>query len=256
MFLETVGGLAGKKIAGDFIKQMGKGAIGYWTDYRAKGFVDGFVTAVGEGRTEAELAPLLTGIIKNKRQSELLFEGYRHVALSKSREVGPRAVGLLTAQIIHRATHSTNYEESWFLVFESLSDTELLLAADFLADVFAKSRVPENKEITLKGNDLIIEWAEDKSSRNEGMDVSPLDFYESIGSWAGKLNNLGILRTRLTDLVTSYSDSMQGTSLSGELMTTRKVTWWIDTNIEHEKLAKLIKQAKAMVPQEKWQDLR
>lgn len=82
-----------------------------------------------QGREEIDIATRLDENFDSETNTDLLFEAYRLVCLSKnkkSKQIGPHAIALLTANIILEGGQAAGIEESWFQVYETLSDMELI----------------------------------------------------------------------------------------------------------------------------------
>src|SRR4051794_3456477 len=93
--------IVAKPLVGAMAKRFGGAVVERWTRYRAECFLQSFVKAVqfehASGVESEETDRLLNKILEDENNSQILFDAYRTVCFSKSKEVGPRIVGLLTA---------------------------------------------------------------------------------------------------------------------------------------------------------------
>lgn len=149
---------------------------------RAQAFFDTFIDAVANGASEEEIQKKLDEILESESKSEVLFDAYRSVTLSKSKIIGPKAIGLLTARIIAENRDATSDEALWLEAYESLTDTELIQLSGYLEDAFAGRTFNysrQNKAVYVK--------------YPQSADTGPFDLQNQVGSWARKLHSLGIL---------------------------------------------------------------
>ena len=69
---------------------------------------------------------MLRTLAEATQKTEVLYDAYRSVCFSKSKTMGPRILGLLTASIVLEKRTATDEEEPVFKAAEALSDPELL----------------------------------------------------------------------------------------------------------------------------------
>lgn len=126
-----------KPAVGWLMKKFGTEVISRWTNYRAHAFIETFVAEVAKtekaGGSVKGLEPLLEEIVKDKVKSELLFEAYRKVSLSASKEIGPRVIAVITARLVAESREATQDEEQMMWVAETFNDGELRGMSHFLA---------------------------------------------------------------------------------------------------------------------------
>lgn len=92
---------------GKFLDKLGSSfrthVIDRWTRRRAEEFFEQFckeVSSQNGAPTPSELDEELTKLLEDEACSEVLFDAYRRVALSKSKILGPRIIAILTAEIV------------------------------------------------------------------------------------------------------------------------------------------------------------
>jgi hypothetical protein len=182
----------------------------------------------------------LTEILEDDLCSEVLFEAYRHVALSKSRELGPRIIALLTAALVNEGRHASEHEEAMFLAAENLSDDELLAFAVFVDDECAKLSDSEGRE-----NPLRFKWSSEQFDSNwprrEGVPTGPINLHECLGRWAVKLKAYGIIADDVEERQFDYEEnSERHIDQPGSV---REISWWIIIPAEYLRLVVLIRRA-------------
>ena len=151
---------------------------------------------------------LLSDISEDERKSETLFDAYRCVALARSKIVGPRVVGLLTAQIVLEDRCATDEEESVFLASEDMTDSELMSAAAFVTTALAKAQDGDERyEITEVALKIKFHSEITDDSSREAASTSPSDLYENLGRWASRLERTGLLSQDVTQQQRSYGPS-------------------------------------------------
>jgi len=224
------------------IDQFRHSVIERWSRHRSQEFIRTFASAVVDPTTRpAQVESTRTAILDDDRKSEILFDSYRAVCLSRSKTIGPRAIGLLTARILAEERLAASAEETWFQVYELLSDTELISVYDFYSDAFNKARIENHKDYKLQLDTLTIDWAHEDGHFKSDVDRSPFNLHECIGSWAGKLDQLGLITTRVREKVWDYGeDSERGIDEAG---TARRIIYEIILSSADEKYTLLIKQA-------------
>ncbi len=163
--------------------------------------IDGFLNCLCEEyRKEqdirgasGDLDLLLMKIDESELHQEAIFSAYRRVALSASKLTGPRVIALLTAKLLLEDRDATQEEESIFTAAESFSDREFreLLSwwesesgktvslSSFFDGDFTTPPMPPFSTITL--------------STFGDEETSPVNLYRYFGSFAAKLENVGMV---------------------------------------------------------------
>lgn len=232
----------GGKLVTVALDRLRKAVIEPFGRRRAEEFIAAFASAVVDPTTPPEeIQDKLTEILEDPTRQEVLFDSYRAVCLSRSRTVGPRAIGLLTAHIVNAQRLATDVEEAWFQVYESFSDAELQATYSFFADAFRKAQSGVAKDHKLDPTSLTIDWAVDEDSFRANADRSNFSLQEALGSWGAKLERLGVLCTRILEEVWDYDvDSERHIDEPG---TARRTTYRIVLRTEDEPFAALIGRA-------------
>ncbi|MGO4702435.1 hypothetical protein [Dyella sp. 2RAB6] len=113
--------------------------IARWSKYRADRFLEALVEAVrfemDHGVPEEELNDVLNRMMAKEANTEAVFEAYRRVCLSRSKEVGPRMIGIMTATLLLEERQPTAVEDSILDVAENLTDSELLDVVDVVGPI-------------------------------------------------------------------------------------------------------------------------
>ncbi|WP_321894539.1 hypothetical protein [Paraburkholderia heleia] len=208
-----------KSAIGDFIKEK---AIGRWSEHRAKKFLDAFVEEVRKEldvkTTSADLNDKLRSIAKSEAQTSALFDAYRRVALSASKDIGPMVIGLLTAKIVLEDREASEIEEMVFEGAEILKDKDfadlqawmdwvhqdqqysLALAGEEgvglertsipfmvkgeITPTYLTPQPSTSQEVTTNFGRHLLQTAKDES---------PLNIFREIGPFAMKLRNAGLI---------------------------------------------------------------
>lgn len=102
--------------------------IDKWQNYRARQFLEQLAKTWIEEKEKDKETPQLDQILKHfsdERYSEILFESYRKVCLSASRELGPRIIALITSMLLKEGRVADEFEDMMLTVAEQFRDTEL-----------------------------------------------------------------------------------------------------------------------------------
>lgn len=204
-----VGGVALDQIKsalGDLIKEK---VIARWSEHRAQKFLNAFVYEAEKERDvkwpSATLSDMLESVGKGDEQTSALFDAYRRVALSASKDLGPMVIGLLTAVIVLAKRDATEDEEQIFAAAELLNDRDF---REFVAWMNTVATDESYKQQRQRWRDLNIPAgisvlirsavplspADSQDMRDASLrgDV-PLDLFQDVGAFALKLRNVGVL---------------------------------------------------------------
>jgi hypothetical protein len=192
----TVGTYLAKNFAGRIVER--------WTKYRSDQMLEGLVAGLSEEKltgNKTEVDRILSRILEHEKYSEALFDAYRRICFSKSKTIGPRIVGYLTARIIAEQRVASDGDEEIFDAAERLGDGDLIAFINEYHDQASKA----DKESTglakpeWDNGAIIIPWYDTQFYSNHGSykgeDISPLDLGKAYGRWAGELGRIGLMTT-------------------------------------------------------------
>ena len=206
-----------------------------WSKRRAQHFFDEFCREVeleAAGERSEKLEPLLDQMLEDEHATELLFDAYRRVSLSRSKTIGPRVIGILTARLALENREPTGAEESMMDSAEQLYDDELIEYASFIRSYRQRAGDDKQKDVTLCDRGILrIQWnceqIDSNWHREFNVSLAPLNLDESCGSWATKMESLGMIQTDLTERKWDYrEDSERHIDEDGSV---REISWWIIT---------------------------
>jgi hypothetical protein len=236
-------GHAAGKLLDKFGSSFRTHVIERWSRRRAEEFFGQFceeVSRLGDCATSRELDETLARMVEDEVCSEVLFDAYRRVALSRSRVLGPRIIALLTAELVIEGRVATDAEDTIVSAAENLADDELIAFAEFIRREQAKISGAAGKV----GEELRIKWCEEQIDSNwkEIVPTGPLDLDECLGRWAGKMKSYGIIKEEIQERQFDYeADSERHIDEPG---TVREITWWISVSAKYFKLVDLISRAR------------
>ena len=242
--MTTALGLVGGKLAGILVSRFRTLALERLSKYRQEAFVetlsDRFRDELFHGESEEAVERLLDDMLKKEALAEAVFDAFRRVSLSRSREIGPRIIGYLTAGILAEDRLATEDEERWFDAAESMSDFELLTLVQTFEDWNEQA---DQGQIDFRSDNLGVGMEVD----HQAMDDSRQGRIESSGltggmdPWMRKLAVLGLVYERTLDQRKRYeADTDRGID---EPFSQRTMTWWLVISKEVVPLIELIKRA-------------
>ena len=235
----------GEKALDLFVSKFKDGVIERWTRHRASLFMDSLLLAVGEdeiyrGHPE-KINELLDKAMKDDGLSSTLFDSYRRVCLSASRDIGPRIIGYLTALLMLHNRPETEEEDVILRASENMTDLELLAFTDFLEESKEKAKidVKEQKGDPVSKSDgeyKILFGSESSEIKDSEFNIGPVNLAASLGSWAGKAEWIGLLRQEMTVKEYDY-----GVSRHDEPGTIREYNSWLICSKAASELAYLVR---------------
>lgn len=236
-------GHVGSKLVDAFASAFRVNVIERWSRIRAEAFVEEFVAHVAYLSAKppsADLGALLDNIISDELCSQILFEAYRRVTLSRSRVIGPRVMAMLCAELISERRDPSEEEEAMFAAAEQLADGEFYAFTHFVREQQQRTK---NLDAQYKG--LRIRWLDESIdsywARTAPVSTGPLDLNYSIGPWAAKLKGLGILRDDMQEVQRQYYAGEQSHSLTDGVL--REITWWVEMPQAYFKLVELVERS-------------
>jgi hypothetical protein len=203
--IESASALVLKSAGSLLAKKFGSTVISRWTDYRKKRFFEAFLSEFQSSEPdEACIEKKLNEVLEDERLSSLLHDSYIKVCLSKSKTIGPKIIGYLTAELVASGEIADEEQESIFAAAEHLSDDEFHSFFSYYNRLRAEAEDTEiKKKKTIKGASGIIRilderWIETGTQSGRDSDLTPESLWVSLGAWASKLENFGLIRNSMT----------------------------------------------------------
>src|SRR5207253_2176699 len=138
MVVEAVALHIAKKALGKIEDKFLGNVVHRWQNRRAHVFLEALAQTVAEDNSgpdaEKRVDEALEDALTDERKTEILFDAYRRVVLSSSKELGPRIIALLTAKLLAANRLATEGEELIFRAAETFSDSELIGLRNYLPD--------------------------------------------------------------------------------------------------------------------------
>ncbi len=123
------------------VGKFGKWVVERWSTYRRDQFLDALLEGLqieqASGTKNETVDHALDCLLESDENSETLFEAYRKVCFARSKNYGPRIIGLLTAELLNNSMNSDEEEESIFAAAERLSDLQLMEFKGHFEDMLA-----------------------------------------------------------------------------------------------------------------------
>lgn len=180
-----------------------KHVVERWTRMRAIEFYRQFCHELMESELSGEdLESRLKGLLSDSKNSEIVWEAYRLVSLSRSKTIGPRIVAVMVAQIVRRDGIADDQEEILLQAAEMLSDDEFFKFHEQITDLKKSQNGPSLTDIV--GTQSI-----DSSWPNSEIDVGPVSLTDEYGLWAQKLGSLGLISQSSRQSQHSYREDSE-----------------------------------------------
>lgn len=224
---------AAGKLIDNLASQFRTHVIARWSKQRAEEFFYQFCREVGKEATDGnsdKIDSMLQEMMEDDVKSEILFDAYRRVSLSRSKKIGPRIIGLITAKLVIAGETASDEEDNMLLAAENLSDDELFAYAQFVSEQKQYALDEKRKDVVFnKYGDLQNEWSKEQFDsnwrRHTEVSLAPLDLGECLGRWATKLQTYGIITDDMKERQWEYEeDSERHVDEPGSV---REVSWWI-----------------------------
>lgn len=171
----------------------GRNVLRRWSDYRAKQFIEQFVAELSLDAGSGEsVNKHLDELLQDEGKSAALFDAFRHVFLSASREIGPRVLAVHMAEVVAGKVDDPEISDAVMLAASTLLDVEF---SDFIAyavgaGVEAASFADSSATVVVVKHDVI---ALDSNYRSARQTTGPINLRAELGSWAQKLQMIGLL---------------------------------------------------------------
>ncbi|MCE4934485.1 hypothetical protein [Aliivibrio fischeri] len=240
-------------IANSLAKSFASNVIERWTRRRAEKFFEEFQVKIAESRligdNQIHIAQEIEDIISTELGSEVVFDAYRRVSLAKSKVIGPRIIGFLTAEICLEKRLADDVEDLIFSVAETLNDIEMLNSMYALEEWFERAKAGKRKGYQsrtayIENNELfyVLEHHESETTFGDSdeIDLSINGLDEEFGVGLQKLKNLGLLTARIRQSSVSFTeDSERHIDYDGSAQITLKT---LSFPLEYRRLLTLISQ--------------
>lgn len=215
---------SGLSIASSLAKSFASNVIERWTRHRAEKFFEEFQNRLNEyriqGGSHVNITEEIEAILATDLGSEVVFDSYRRVSLARSKDIGPKIIGILTAEICAEFRNADDFEELVFSVAETLNDKEMIEVSSTINEWLELSKSPKEKGGSL--GSAYVEEGELKYvldhdvienisyvANSKEVDLSTDGIYEEFGSGVQKLRNLGILTIDVQQSTFSYKEDSE-----------------------------------------------
>lgn len=198
-----VAGYVGDKLAELAEDLVRKHVIERWTRKRAIEFYREFCRELLAGSLSGQgLEDRLDEILSDSKNSEIVWEAYRLVSLSKSRSIGPRIIAVLVAQIVQRDGLANLEEELLLAAAELLSDDDF---AQFRQQIGLLQESQGGPELT----DQLGSQSIDTNWRGSEIEVGEGSLAREYGLWAQKLASLGLVSQSTRQSTRAYREDSE-----------------------------------------------
>lgn len=241
------------------VDTFGKKVVKRWSQHRSQQFIETFVEAYGaelrESEPSADVNRKLMTILEDEHKSEALFESYRRVALSASKDIGPKIIALVMARCIHEERPPSDFEDLFMMAAESLTDGELRVFRTFFDEHHSSClSLPPGYEEENNPN-LPKQLRVGIDRKNETTEHGPhhrgsASFALVFGVWAQKLRNIGIVREDILveDQLHGHHIKFVNGKPKSHPDSSVITSWWLIVEPEFFELINLIKRAERANP--------
>lgn len=210
-------------------------------------FVEGFcknAQNLWQNGEREKLIKDLDKIVEDELMSEILFTSYRQSVFAKSKKIGPRIIGFITAEAIHSNRRLSDIEETILDICEMLSDEEIEAFSDFYREWNGKINDGSEKRSRNTGTHLEICWDHESNeiSRFEAS-VAPLNLSLAVGKWAARLESTGIISSEVREK--SYQVKEDSERYIDYDMDCKEISWWIILDLNCTRLFELANSLKS-----------
>jgi hypothetical protein len=215
----AVGGYLAKRLVDEAVDRFANSIVRPLADRRARAYFESLLAAVGPSSSAgpATVNSILDRVVADSDSSERVFDFYRRAVLSRSRDLGPRLLAVLTARILRENRQATTLESEVADVAEICTDQEL---AEFQLyyTLLEREATPNPGAKKLRRDNTYSVFLESDST-NELMsrtklDSSPRNLSRDVGVWALKFERLGLVEQDVRMSSETYRDErVRGTSI-------------------------------------------
>jgi hypothetical protein len=203
----TVAGPVIEKVA----ELLGEKVVGKWSDYRSRRFVSQFVDAVSSGlpsASPAETERRLSELLEDDKKSAALYDAFRHVVFSASRDIGPRVLALHMAEVLGGLVDDAEVSDAVMSSASTLLDFEF---EEFLSYASANGIDEESFADSVHSVAVVKFDTQDFDSnwRSGRQPTGPLPLRLAAGSWAKKLEATGLVVQDISEEVIEYREDSE-----------------------------------------------
>lgn len=225
------------------IGKISASVIERWSQRRARAFFKAFIHELHKETPDiGELRARLDALYESDATSELIFEAYRAVSLSKSKTMGPRVIAVLTSIIIQRdPPMASDTEDLVLAAAESLSDVdfgrfltmfEIAISEAARGDGDPSTYDPKHPlEVNLETSRIsssglfkaVSGGTERISLMDEGLTLK-------VGLWAERLCSLGLMSESRTEISRTNIEGKSTFYAGGLMGAKRRIEWKVRFN--------------------------
>lgn len=190
--------------------------------------------------TELDFQNRLESIFSNEKAKDILFESYRKTVFSRSKEIGPKIIGVLTAMIINEKRETTDVDENIFDAAEILNDNELIEFSKYIFEQIENSKNPSNNEVEITNGcmNILLGQEEYEIGHEHEITISPKNLSDYLGRWANKMKLLDIFYDEMTE--NTFSVKADTDRRIDYDMEVKSVKSWLYINEEYFVMAQII----------------
>ncbi|MFZ6712262.1 hypothetical protein [Undibacterium sp. TC9W] len=187
--MDGIGGLVAHEILSSFIESFKEKINEKLTSHRANSYFQMLIQEYQREREQkhdsANLNEALNNIVNNPKYSELFFETYRKVLFAASKDIGPRIIGLLVADITSNDRVTSEDDELIFILASNCSDSDMAAGYRYFCECSTSSDGVKYK--------LIREVMANALRNGRRIDTSQINLTREVGVWAFQFKNAGFL---------------------------------------------------------------
>lgn len=256
----AVAGFTLDHLAQKGLDKLSNRVIERWSRQRATAFYRTLIWHLSQEVPDcSEVEALLDRAVEDEATSEVIFDAYRAVSLSRSKTLGPRVIAVLTSRIIQRDDPvATGVEEMVFAAAETLSDVDFkcfMSTMDLVVAGAAKDRSDlqaydeaaplEYSLPTSHSRPPFAGWGARSRSSTQTI-VIENSLAASLGLWAERLRAIGLISEVRTNRLKISDESGNRTFVElATFMKTPDAEWKIRFNEAAHLLRDILKTASA-----------
>ncbi len=191
----------GDKLADGLMATICRAAIERWSAHRAQLFFKALEAAFAEEQAEGIDLPQTVAAIETALAGELtsamLFDCYRRVCFSRSKDLGPIIIGLLAGKLAAAGRTASPDEEEVFGAAEEMTDRELLGVVGFVDHCLSELAAQTTDYSGTVTQGVTVQTEQRLPSGrlfgSKPASVGPVNLATQYGLWAKKAEALGML---------------------------------------------------------------